>query len=105
MEQIIEKLNQMEETQDYNDDPWNGWSLEEKKRLLDIYLVISKKEDKIYDLIYSLHGCDSWEDIFRDYNGRKMDDKTEGVVIAVDEITKQIANEREEEENEDEETQ
>lgn len=98
MEQIIEKLNQMEDPQDHNDDPWKSWSLKEKKQLLDMYLVISKKEDKIYDLIYDLHGCDSWEDIFRDYSGRKMDDKTEGVVIAVDEITKRIANGDEEEE-------
>jgi len=68
------------------------WSLEEKKRLLEIYLIISKKESQIFDLIYRYHGCDSWEDIFRDYNKTDLDDKAKGVEIAINEINERITD-------------
>ena len=85
MENIIDKLTKIEDKTS-----WKNWSLEEKKELLDIYFIISKKETHIFDLIYDHHGCDSWEDIFRDYNSRYLEDKTVGVEIAIDEIDKQI---------------
>ena len=86
MENIIKKLQEIEDTQNIMD----KWSLEEKKRLLDIYLIISKKETHIFDLIYNYHGCDSWEDIFRDYNESYLNDKISGVEVAIDEINERI---------------
>ena len=83
MENIIEKLKQIEHTKR----AWDDWSLEEIHALLDIYFVISKKEAQIFDLIYQYHGCDSWEDIFRDYNPRHLEDKADGVEVAINEIT------------------
>ena len=87
MENILDKLNNIE---DNTNRAWNNWSLEEKKRLLDIYLIISKKETHIFDLIYHLHGCDSWEDIFRDYDTAYLEDKVTGVEIAIKEVVEQI---------------
>jgi hypothetical protein len=60
-----------------------------KKKLLDIYFIISKKETYILDLIYRYHPCDSWEDIFRDYNIRYLDNKASGVEIAINEQIEQ----------------
>ena len=96
MEDIINKLNQIKE--EYNDNHkyndtksiWKNWSLEEIKKLLEIYLVISKKEAQLFDLIYSYHGCDSWEDIFRDYNISYLEDKSAGVEIAINEIDEKL---------------
>ena len=86
MENIIEKLNQV------NDDDifFKNWSLEERKKLLDMYFIISKKESHIFYLIYRYHGCDSWEDIFRDYSEIYLEDKACGVEVAIEEITKEI---------------
>jgi len=81
MEHIINKLNQNDT--EFN---WDDWTLEEKKKLLEIYYIISKKESSIFDLIYSYHGCDSWEDIFRDYDTTYLEDKTKGVEISIKEI-------------------
>ena len=81
-ESIIQKLDTL------NNFNWENWSLEEKKKLLDIYYIISKKEEYIFDLIYTYHGCDSWEDIFRDYDTNYLTNKAIGVKIAIDEINK-----------------
>jgi hypothetical protein len=86
MENLINKLNQIKDNK-YN---WNDWTLEEQKQILDIYLIISKKESHIFNLIYRYHGCDSWEDIFRDYKKKYLIDKAIGVEIAIEEITKEI---------------
>lgn len=86
MEKIIEKLNQIEDI----DTAFNDWSLEEIKNLLEIYVVLCKKETHIFDLIYKYHGCDSWEDIFRDYDKTYLQDKTQGVEIAIKEIQERI---------------
>ncbi len=100
MELLIEKLNQMKD----NKQGLTNWSLEEQKQLLDIYLIISKKESHIYKLIYNYHGCDnyrliyiynyhgcdSWEDIFRDYDTQFLEDKATGVEIAIEKITEKI---------------
>ena len=85
MENIIDKLNKIEDNNSLN-----NWTLEEKKKLLDIYFIISKKEAHIFNLIYNYHGCDSWEDIFRDYDSKYLEDKTIGVKIAIDEIVEQM---------------
>lgn len=85
MENIIDKLAKIED-----DNSWKNWSLEEKKKLLDIYFIISQKETHIFDLIYYYHGCDSWEDIFRDYDSKYLEDKTIGVEIAINEIVEEI---------------
>ena len=79
-ESIIQKLDTL------NNFNLENWSLEEKKKLLDIYYIISKKEEYIFDLIYTYHGCDSWEDIFRDYDTNYLTNKAIGVKIAIDEI-------------------
>jgi hypothetical protein len=84
MENIIEKLKLLKHND--NKKAFDDWSLEEKHQLLEIYLIISKKESHIFDLIYSYHGCDSWEDIFRDYKISYLKDKAVGVEIAINEI-------------------
>jgi hypothetical protein len=85
MENIIDKLTKIED-----DKPFNNWTLEEQKKLLDLYFIISKKETHIFNLIYKYHGCDSWEDIFRDYDTQYLEDKITGVEIAIDEIVEKI---------------
>ena len=82
----MDKLNKIEDT----NPTFDNWSLEEKKKILDIYFIISKKETHIFDLIYNYHQCDSWEDIFRDYNIRYLKNKTTGVEIAINEIVQEI---------------
>jgi hypothetical protein len=84
-ENIIDKLTKIEDN-----NAWKNWTLEEKKKLLDIYFIISKKETHIFDLIYNYHGCDSWEDIFRDYDCKYLENKTIGVEIAINEIVENI---------------
>ena len=82
MDHIINKLYQKENS--FSN--WKDWTMEEKKQLLEIYLIISKKEEHIFDLIYQFHGCDSWEDIFRDYKSSYLQDKANGVQVAIDGI-------------------
>ena len=77
-EDIIDKLSKAEDLK--------NWSLEDKKKLLELYLIISQKETDIFDLIYYYHGCDSWEDIFRDYDPRYLEDKKIGVEVAIKEL-------------------
>ena len=86
MESIIEKIKQIEDPNTAFDD----WTLEEMKQLLEIYLILSKKETHIFKLIYKYHGCDSWEDIFRDYDKTYLQDKARGVEIAIEEIKERI---------------
>ena len=81
MENIIKKLSQLT-----NENAWDDWTVEEKRQLLDIYFIISKKESHIFDLIFTYHGCDSWEDIFRDYDVQYLEDKADGVKIAIREL-------------------
>ena len=57
---------------------------------MDIYFIISKKETHIFDLIYNYHGCDSWENIFREYDSKYFEDKTNGVEIAINEIVEEM---------------
>ncbi len=66
------------------------WTLEEHKQLLEMYLLLCKHESSIFKLIYGYHGCDSYEDIFRDYNKQLLKDKADGVQIAIDEINQRL---------------
>ena len=79
MENIIEKLDQEKNN-------FDNWNIKEIQKLLDIYLIISKKEDLIFNLIYRYHGCDSWEDVFRDYNINYLRDKVSGIEVAINAI-------------------
>ncbi len=79
METIIEKLKAP------NSD-CNKWCLEDKKQLLELYLLISKKEHHIFKLIYDNHDCDSFEDIFRDFSMNYLDDKIRGVKVALENL-------------------
>ncbi len=83
---ILDKLNQVPNPNQVQVHPWSNWTDEEKQKLLNIYLIISKKENHIFDLIYRCHGCDSWEDIFRDYNTDYLNDKAGGVQVAIDQL-------------------
>ena len=89
MENVIEKLDKLTNKLDKLN-PFNSWSLGEIKQLLNIYFIISKKETHIFELINSYHDCDSWEDIFRDYNIEYLEDKSNGVKIAIEKIEKTI---------------
>ena len=90
-EVIIEKLNKMPAECDTKY-VWADWSLEELHKLLSIYLIISKNEAHIFDLIYENHGCDSWEEIFRDYDATYLEDKAIGVEIAIETIAEEMQN-------------
>lgn len=78
--EILNKLSKLEDT----NSNWDNWNVREKKQLLDIYLQLCKKESQIFDLIYSYHGCDSWEDIFRDYDMEYCKDKISGIEVAIE---------------------
>ena len=79
MDRIIEKLKKVKGS-------FDGWSPEDKLKLLEIYYLISKKETRIFDLIYEYHGCDSWEDMFRDYDSFHFKEKARGVKVAIREM-------------------
>ena len=79
MDRVVDKLKNLRES-----DEWKNWTTEEKKKLLDLYLIISKKEGQIFDLIYRCHRCDSWEDIFRDYSMDYLQEKENGVREALE---------------------
>lgn len=80
---IFEKLDNMDPST-----VWNDWSLQEKIRLLELYRILSKKESHLFDLIYSMHDCDSWEDIFRDYDREYLNEKTIGIEVALNNLNK-----------------
>ena len=90
MENVINKLDKLTDKLTDKINPFNSWSSDEIKQLLNIYFIISKKETHIFELIYSYHDCDSWEDIFRDYNIEYLEDKSNGVKIAIEKIEKTI---------------
>lgn len=92
MNNIIEKLKSLKEADADTEWLWRDWSAEDQLQLLELYLLISKKEADIFELIYSYHGCDSWEDIFRDYSNPFLREKARGVEIAVDELKQRIIN-------------
>lgn len=90
MKKILEKLQQISNNRDL---AWDDWTIQEIQQLLQIYSTISRKEKHIFDVIYRYHECDSWEDIFRDYDMTYLKDKAEGVEIALTEV-KRIVKKR-----------
>jgi hypothetical protein len=84
----INIIGKLDKTDENKEDFWIDWTDENKKELLEIYYKISKKEKFIFKLIYSLHSCDSWEDIFRDYDENYLYEKTVGVEIALESLNK-----------------
>ncbi len=83
MDNIIDKLkNNLNKNSSKN--IWQDWSPVEIAKLLEIYLLICKNEENLYQLVYSLHGSDSYEDIFRDYDYRLLEDKAQGIEEALD---------------------
>lgn len=83
MDQIINKLkNNLNKNSNKN--IWKDWNSAEIAKLLEIYLIICKNEENLYQLVYSLHGSDCYEDIFRDYDYRLLEDKAQGVEEALD---------------------
>ena len=94
MERIIEKLS----IQKTEENPIENWTLEEKQKLLELYLLISKQESKIFHLIYRFNGSDCWEDIFRDYDRQYLKDKEDGVQDAVN-MVKELKEKELEEKN------
>ena len=57
-------------------------TLEEKIKILQAELIRVKNKIAISKLVYSLHGCDSYEDEFRD-NIPKLEDICKGIKIAL----------------------
>jgi hypothetical protein len=93
MENIIEKLKEINNIKSILD----NWSLEDIKKLLDIYFIISKKEEHIFDLIYIYHKCDRWEEFFCDYEMQYLKDKVNGVEVAITEINEIMKQKKEKE--------
>ena len=83
MEQILEKLSTVSDDIHQRNVCWDNWTIEERLKLFELYLLISKKEHQIFQLIYSHQGTDRFEDIFRDYDWLIIDDKAEGVEDAI----------------------
>lgn len=87
---LINKLDNIES----NKNDFDDWSLKDQLELLEIYSIICKKETLIFNLIYKYHSCDSWEDIFRDYDLKYLEDKAEGVEVAINKIYDKISEEK-----------
>ena len=54
-------------------------------------LIRVENEIEVSQLIYSLHGCDSWEDMFRD-NVPELEEKCRGIQIAIDEEARRLGS-------------
>jgi len=67
-------------------------TIQEKKDILELYYIMTKNEARLNDLVYNYHGCDSWEDIFRDYDSTLLEEKAEGIKIAIENINKYESN-------------
>lgn len=81
---------------------WKSWTAEERHTALKLYYLISKHEASFYDLVYSYHGCDSWEDLFRDYDREELKDKMRGVQIALKYFDKTVVVDGDSEEESEE---
>jgi hypothetical protein len=81
---MAEYLRVINKLDNVNNVDWSTWDKEERRTLLRLYHIITKKEARINDLVYRHHGCDSWEDIFRDYDEQLLHDKAQGVEVALE---------------------
>jgi hypothetical protein len=75
---ILTKLHYLEQKD------FTTWSESDKKSILDIYLLISKNESKLLDLVYSYHDDDSYQYICRDYDSHAIKLKVNSIEIALD---------------------
>ena len=75
METVLQKLNDLG-----NDERiWGSWTLEEKRMLLELYSLISRRETIIMDMIHRYRRSDKWAHIFREYDRNLIHDKADGV--------------------------
>ena len=86
MDKILDKLDKVTTS---SDEEWDEWTLWEKISLLELYKLFCNKEANIFRLIYNNQGCDSFEDIFRDFNMVDVNDKILGVQLAIDSLIEQ----------------
>jgi len=93
---IVKKLENLNETEDFS----LNWSEKEKLQILKIYKIFCDKEKELYDLVWENHGCDSWEDIFRDYDEDLLREKAWGVEVAIKYFSEKSCDENELTENE-----
>lgn len=90
MERIIQKLRLLKNNEYRKENKvFDHWTSDEKKKLLELYLLISQNEHHIFSMIYKHHECDSWEDIFCNYDPKYLQDKANGVQLAIDEMKQQ----------------
>lgn len=91
--QLLTKLVYMNQFDSNKYEQWSEWSLEDKKHLLQIYLLIVKHEPNLMDLVYGYHESDSYEDIFRDYDTFELREKSRGIQISIDVMNKKMIDE------------
>ena len=91
--QLLSKLLYMNQFESNKYEQWNEWSLEEQKHMLQMYLLIVKNEPNLMDLVYGNHECDSYEDIFRDYDTFELREKSRGIQISIDVMNKKMIDE------------
>jgi len=60
----------------------------EKIQILKLYLSVCKREYEIFKLIYDIHGCNEYKDIFKNYYPYYFESKIDGVEIAIEELEK-----------------
>ena len=60
-------------------------SVDETKKILENELIKTKNEIAISELIYNLHDCDSYEDLFRD-NIPLLQTRCNGIQISLDNL-------------------
>lgn len=90
MNNILEKLAKVTSSSQQEEwKEWEEWTLDEKISLLELYKLFCIKEANIFRMIYNHQGCDSYEDIFRDFNMVDVNDKIIGVQLAIDSIIEQ----------------
>ena len=75
METLLKKLDDLGN----EDIIWRSWTMEEKKMLLELYSLVSRRENHIMSLIHRYRRSDKWEHIFRDYDRNYIHDKSDGV--------------------------
>lgn len=66
------------------------FSMHEKKILLEMYYIITKKESLLCNLVYAYHDCDSYESLFRDFDEYILEDKSNGIDIALKKIKQKL---------------
>jgi hypothetical protein len=66
----------------------NSLTVLEKKQILKLYLSVCKREYEIFKLIYDIHGCNAYKDIFNEYDPYYFESKIDGIEIAIDQLEK-----------------